>query len=70
MKIYVPISDLRIIKDSGKDVLVEKPKKGGPDGGFMKGAEVKTEIDIRGHNIDEAELVLDKYIDDAVRAHI
>lgn len=70
MKIYVPISDLRIIKDTGKDVLVDKPKRGSSDGGFMKGADIKTEIDIRGHNIEEAELVLDKYIDDAVLAHM
>ena len=27
MKLYVPISDLRIIKDTGKDVLVDKPKR-------------------------------------------
>ncbi len=69
MKIYVPISDLRIIEDKGKDVIAPR-SKATQGSSLMKGSSVKTEIDIRGHNIEEATLVLDKYLDDAVLARM
>ena len=36
----------------------------------LKSRGIKTELDIRGYNIDEAEIALDKYIDDAHIAHL
>lgn len=69
MKIYVPISDLRILNDKGKDVVTSKASAASR-AAMMKGGTVKTELDIRGYNVDEAKIEMDKYIDDVILAHL
>ena len=64
MKMNVRIGDCRLATEgkSGK----EKNKKTSMD--FSKMQNISREIDIRGMMVDEAEIVLGKYIDDAILA--
>jgi len=64
MKMNVQITDCRLTAEgtSGKN----KIKKSEMD--FSKVTSVNREIDIRGLMVDEAEIILDKYIDDAILA--
>ena len=64
MKMNVRIGDCRLATEAkgGK----EKIKKASMD--FSKMQDISREIDIRGMMVDEAEIVLGKYIDDAILA--
>jgi len=64
MKMNVRIGDCRLAAES--KVGKEKIKKTSMD--FSKIENISREIDIRGMMVDEAEIVLGKYIDDAILA--
>jgi len=64
MKIKMHITQLRLV-DEQKEVA-DTIRSSGVTG--VKSGTVRTEIDIRGYNIEEAVVKVDKYIDDAVIA--
>ncbi|MCL1917389.1 MAG: endonuclease MutS2 [Peptococcaceae bacterium] len=67
LKMTVPLAQIRVIDERG-----ETGKKGKKDGGSAhkgnldKAMSMRSEIDVRGKLVDEAEEKLDKYFDDAV----
>ncbi len=62
MKMNANIEDLRIVEQSGAAKQRAKAKRAARD---VSAHVVKREIDLRGQTLDEAELNLDKYLDDA-----
>lgn len=64
LKINVPLSDIRIIDETRKPEHFEKTIKG--TYGINKAINLRSEIDLRGKLVEEAEELLDKYLDDAV----
>ncbi len=66
MKVNVNIKNLRLIKNSKKDVNKTSV------GRILKSKtkSIKTEIDLRGDNLEEARVKLDKYLDDAYLAKL
>ena len=66
MKIYVPLSDLRLDEATEKEPPGRKQRK------FpvieMKAATIKTELDVRGMTVEEAVLVIDRQIHDGILA--
>lgn len=65
MKVNVPISQLKLAEAYAE----KKPKKVAAKSGGIRMTSVKNEVDLRGLNVDEAMLILDKYLDDAYLAH-
>ena len=67
LKTVVPKTQCRVLKRSERKNISPQEK---PDKSFVLGKvqSVSREIDIRGMNNDEAEYILEKYIDDAVLA--
>ena len=51
------------LKYIDKDMVMKENKSGGHF--VSKSIDIKTEIDLRGQNIEDALTLLDKYIDDA-----
>lgn len=76
MKMYVKLADIRIIDNGDNDGYgknVEKRKTGGRGSctaGPAKAFSIKTELDLRGFNTEEALSAADKYIDDAIIARL
>ncbi len=66
MKVYIPLSDLRV----SATVAQQEAKAVRNKNSALKSASIKTEVDIRGCTVDEAVLILDKYLDDAAIAHL
>ncbi|MBQ3847466.1 MAG: endonuclease MutS2 [Clostridia bacterium] len=66
IKTYVNADQIRI-PESAK-VSGGSSRSGGR--GEMKGAHIKTELDLRGYNSEEAVAALEKYIDDAMMANL
>lgn len=64
LKINVPVSELRIIDETRKTEHFANTIKG--SFGLSKAAALRSEIDLRGKLVEEAEELLDKYLDDAV----
>lgn len=64
MKMNVRVTDCRLVSE----VSNKKNKSKEKDMDFSKVTGVGREIDIRGLMVDEAEIILDKYIDDAILA--
>jgi DNA mismatch repair protein MutS2 len=64
MKVNVPIANCRIIEGVAPKEKVARRS----DVNLAKAQETSRQIDIRGLNIEEAETVLEKYIDDAILA--
>lgn len=60
MKINSHITNLRLIKDSSPDKHINKGKSG-----TLRMANIKTEIDLRGHLLEDAVFAAEKYIDEA-----
>ncbi len=67
IKLRTNISDLSKVLDTNVQKVVRDFKKSRTN---IKLNAVKPEIDLRGMALDEASLVMDKYIDDAVLAHL
>ncbi len=65
MKMYIHISDLRILKEENKDNKKEKYSSTGISG---KAATIKSELDVRGMTVDEAMILIDRHIHDAFLA--
>lgn len=66
LKVYLPLSDLRLEQAS-------QPGKKALDKGSrvtMKSVSIRTEVDLRGCTVEEAVLTLEKYLDDAILAHL
>lgn len=64
LKMNVPISDCRLLPD---EVTEKKPGRSGLVN-FSKVQSAVRQIDIRGITVEEAESILDKFLDDAVMA--
>lgn len=64
MKVNVPLTQLKLA-----EAYVEKKPKRQAKTNMMRSASVKNEVDLRGLNVDEAMLILDKYLDEAYLAH-
>ncbi len=66
MKMNVNLKGLALISKKRQDDKVVKKVRA-----FSAvSANIKTEIDVRGHNIDDAVMIIDKYLDDAVIANL
>jgi len=65
IKINVHVSNLKLI-DDGQETVTEKTGSGKI--GMAKSMNISSQIDIRGVNVDEAEEILGKYLDDAALA--
>lgn len=68
MSSRLPISDLLIQKEQQSQT--GKDKKYGGKTAITKAMNISTEINVMGMTVDEAVLEIDKYIDDAVIAHL
>jgi DNA mismatch repair protein MutS2 len=69
MKVNVKLSDCRIAEDLKPKALPVSAKKANTAfSGFTKAQAVSRQVDVRGMNVEEAELVLEKYLDDAILA--
>ncbi len=73
LKSRIPISDLEIIEDT--PAYLSKTARSGKAGGsgrikMDKSMTVSTELNLLGKTVDEAIAELDKYLDDAVLAHL
>ena len=64
MKVTVHISNLELLKKINEDI-----KSTSKSSSLESTLNLKREIDIRGYNVDEATFIIDKFIDDAVRAN-
>lgn len=64
LKLNVPLAEIRLIDDTRKPEHFEKTIKG--TFGLNKAVTLRSEIDLRGKLVEEAEELLDKYLDDAV----
>jgi len=64
MKLNVPLENCRLLDDA--PVKTKTDSRSGVS--LAKSQETSRQIDIRGTNIEEAETILDKYLDDAVLA--
>lgn len=61
MKLYVPLSDLRL----EADVAPQKNKKNVDSSpGIVKALNIKSELDVRGMTVDEAVIIIDRHIHD------
>lgn len=65
MKVNVALSQLKL----AEAYVEKKPKKAAAKSGGIRMTSVKNEVDLRGLNVDEAMLILDKYLDEAYLAH-
>jgi DNA mismatch repair protein MutS2 len=71
VKMTVPIDSIELIQGGGKGAPVKKEKISSSKSSFLKRGKlmnVPTRIELIGKNLDEAEQLLDKYLDDAVLA--
>ena len=77
IKMYVPLSDIRIRREAageensgkaGKQKRSAAAAPGGESVNVAKAAGVKTELDLRGFTGEEARAAVDKYLDDATVA--
>ncbi|HHV64340.1 MAG TPA: endonuclease MutS2 [Peptococcaceae bacterium] len=64
LKLSVPISEIRLIDESRKPENFARTIQG--TYGLNKAITLRSEIDLRGKLVEEAEELLDKYLDDAV----
>ncbi|MBN2898777.1 MAG: endonuclease MutS2 [Clostridia bacterium] len=67
MKVSVNIKDTMLLNDHGQ---VEKQTKKSAKQYGSKTMHVSTEVDLRGMNVEEAIVILDKYIDDAYLSNL
>lgn len=65
MKVNVSLGQLKL----AEAYVEKKPKRAATKSGGLRMSSVKNEVDLRGLNVDEAMLILDKYLDDAYLAH-
>ncbi|MBE7057498.1 MAG: endonuclease MutS2 [Ruminococcaceae bacterium] len=61
MKLYVPLSDLRLEKDIAENGV---KKKLDSSAAIIKAATIKSELDVRGMTVDEAVIIIDRQIHD------
>jgi len=67
MKLYLPLSDLRPLKDdSGEKVQAAGSKQAAPS---MRAMNIKSELDVRGTTVDEAITMIERHLSDAHLAH-
>lgn len=64
LKVSVPLSEIRLIDESRRPDHFEKSMRGSM--GLSKAVTLRSEVDLRGKLVEEAEEILDKYLDDAV----
>ena len=64
LKINVPLSQIRIVDETRNPEHLAKTMQGSM--GLSKAVTLRSEIDLRGKLVEEAETLLDKYLDDAV----
>ncbi len=64
MKVNVPLSQIRIVDEARKPEHFAKTIQG--SFALGKAVTLRSEIDLRGKLVEEAEELLDKYLDDAV----
>ncbi len=69
MKVSIHVSNLELIKEKTADTKGAKGSSNGSKGILEKTKHMSPEIDLRGCMVDEAEALLDKYLDDAACAH-
>lgn len=69
MKVNIKLSDCRIAEEPEQKGSPKTAKKANAAfAGFQKAQAVARQIDVRGTNVEEAELILEKYLDDAILA--
>jgi DNA mismatch repair protein MutS2 len=68
MKVNVKLSDCRIAEEEKTKSSGKNQKSNNAFAGFAKAQAVSREVDVRGTNVEEAEIVLEKYLDDAILA--
>ena len=66
MKVYVPITDIRLEHGKTEAKKVRQPHSMSA----LKSSSIRTELDVRGCTVEEAALLLDKYLDDAAIARL
>jgi len=64
MKLSIPLTRIRLVDETRKPEHFAKTIQGGL--GLGKATTLRSEIDLRGKMVEEAEELLDKYLDDAV----
>ncbi len=64
LKVSLPLSEIRLIDETRKPEHFAKTIEGSL--GIGKAVALRSEIDLRGKLVEEAEVLLDKYLDDAV----
>ena len=69
MKMHVKMADCQLLRQSKLESTVPKQRKI-TEKSLRKLTNFKTEIDIRGLNVQEAIVVLDKYLDDALMVNM
>lgn len=67
MKMRTPESNLRLVEKSKKNEPKKRNVPSAKERVFSPGSEAQTRCDIRGKNIEEGTLELDRYIDQALR---
>ncbi len=72
LRSQVPMSDLQIIEDQPSYAAAQAKKTGSGKGKVKmnKSLSVSSEINLLGKTVDEAVAELDKYLDDAILAHL
>lgn len=65
MKVSIHVSNLELLKEKKQEVKSASARKGT----LERTKQMSPEIDVRGCNVDEAEALIDKYLDNAALAH-
>jgi DNA mismatch repair protein MutS2 len=66
MKLSVPLAEIRLADETRSPEHLQRTIHGAMSAGLAKAVTLRSEIDLRGHMVEEALELLDKYLDDAV----
>ena len=66
MKVYLPLADLRIIREESGEVQKATQSKSNTN---MRAMSIKSELDVRGATVEEAIAMIERHLSDAHLAH-